>query len=158
MANSFASRTLDVGKKRPTVTVRACNLAAATRGTSAAVAITNSMGLITNETTASTVGAVATAIEKAAAMRVAATRRLITTDAVAGGDSLNARKVSIDAVHAGVSYIPEPSLGILVDARREAVEAKVWWEVTIFVFVPKRVDVGLEGGNSISEFRELNST
>jgi hypothetical protein len=91
-------------------------------------------------------------------MRVAATRRLITTDAVTGGDSLNVRKVSIDVAHAGVSYIPEPSLSILVDARGKAVEAKVWWEVTIFVFVPKRVDMGLEGGNSISEFRELNST
>ena len=153
MANPFASRTLDVREKRPTVTVWACDLAAATRGTSAAVAITNSVGLITNETTASTVVAVATAIAKAAARR-----RLITTNAVAGGDSLDARKVSIDAAHAGVSDITEPSLGILVDARRKAVEAKVRWEVTIFVFVTKRVDVGFEGGNSISEFRELNST
>ena len=128
-------------------------MAAATRGTSAAIAITNPAGLITNDTTASTVVAVAIAIAKAAA-----TGRLITTDAVAGGDSLNAREVAIDAAHAGVSDITEPSLGILVDARREAVEAKVRWEVTIFVFVTKRVDMGLEGGNCISEFRELNST
>jgi hypothetical protein len=142
VANPFTTRTLDVGEKRPTVTVRVCDLAAAARGTSAAVAITNSAGLITNETTASTVCAVATAIAKAAATRVAATRRLITTNAVAGGDSLNARKVSIDAAHAGVSYIPESSLGILVDACREAVEAKVWWEVAILVFVLKRVDMG----------------
>ena len=86
------------------------------------VAITNSAGLITNETTSSTVGAVATAIAKAAATRVAATRRLITINAVAGGDSLNLRKVAINVAHSWVGDITETGLGILVDACRKAVE------------------------------------
>ena len=64
-------------------------MAAATRGTSTTVTITNTTGRITIDATASTVVAIATAITKAAA-----TGSLLTTNAVAGGDSLNSRKVS----------------------------------------------------------------
>jgi len=119
---------------------------------SATVTIMNTAGRITIDATASTVVAIATAIAKATA-----TRRLVTTNAVAGGDSLNSRKVSINAVHSWVGDITETGLGILVDACRKAVETVVRWEVPIFVLVAKRVDVRLEGGNRISIFRELNS-
>jgi len=132
--------------------IGACNLAEATRGTSATVTITNTADRITINATASTVVAIATAIAKAAA-----TRRLITINAVAGGDSLNLRKLAINVVHSWVGDITETGLGILVDACRKAVETEVRWEVRIFVLVTKRVDVRLEGGNRISIFRELNS-
>ena len=127
-------------------------MAAATRGTSATITIMNTMGRITIDATASTVVAIATAI-----MKAAATGSLLTTNAVAGGDSLNPREVSINAAHPWVGDITETGLGILVDAGRKSVEMEVRWEVPIFVLVAKRVDLRLEGGNRISVFRELNS-
>jgi len=100
----------------------------------------------------STVVAIATAITKAAA-----TGSLLTTNAVAGGDSLNSREVSINAAHPWVGDITETGLGILVNAGRKSVETEVRWEVPIFVLVVKGIDVRLEGGNRISIIRELNS-
>ena len=134
------------------VTIGACNLAAATRDMSATVTITNTMGRITIDATASTVVAIATAITKAAI-----TGSLLTTNAVAGGDPLNSRKVSNNAAHPWVGDITKMGYGILVDAGCKSVEMEVRWEVPIFVLVAKRVDVRLESGNHISILRELNS-
>ena len=96
--------------------------------------------------------AITTAITKAAT-----TGSLLTTNAVAGGDSLNSRKVSINAAHPWVGDITETGLGILVNAGRKAVETEVRREVPIFILVSKGIDVRLEGGNRISIIRELNS-
>ncbi len=76
---------------------------------------------------------------------------------MAGGDSLNPTKVSINAAHPWVGDITETGLGIVVDAGRKSVETEVRWEVPIFVFIANRTDVRLEGGNRISIIRELHS-
>jgi hypothetical protein len=130
------------------LTIGACNVAAATGGTSATVTITNTTGWITIDANMSAVIAITTTITKAAA-----TGSLLTTNAVAGGDALNSREVSINAAlsinaaHLWVGDITETGLGILVNAGRKSVETEVRWEVPIFVLVAKGIDVRLEGGN-----------
>jgi hypothetical protein len=109
-------------------------------------------GWITIDANASTVVVITTAITKAAA-----TGSLLTTNAVAGGDSLNSREVSINAAHPWVGDITKTGLGILVSAGRKSVETEVRREVPIFVLVSKGIDVRLECGNRISIIRELNS-
>jgi hypothetical protein len=96
--------------------------------------------------------AITTAITKAAA-----TGSVLTTNTVAGGDSLNLREVSINAAHPWVGDITETGLGMLANAGCKSVETEVRWEVPIFVLVSKGIDVRLEGGNRISIIRELNS-
>ncbi len=107
-------------------------MAVATRGMTATVTITTTAGLIAINPTASTVVAIATVIAKASA-----TRSLVPTNAVAGGDSLNPREVAVNLACAGVGDIVEAGLGILVDACRKAVETEVRWEVPIFELVAK---------------------
>jgi hypothetical protein len=81
VANPFARRTLDVGKERTAVAIRAGNLSASTGGTTGAVA---AACLIAVGSAASTVMAIATAVTEAAA-----TRSLVATNTVAGGDILD---------------------------------------------------------------------
>jgi len=119
---------------------------------SATVTITSTTGWITIHANVSAVIAITTAITKGAAPG-----SLLTTNAVAGGDSLNWREVSINAAQPWVGDITETGLGILVNAGRKSVEMEVRWEVPIFVLIVKGIDVRLEGGNRISIIRELNS-
>jgi len=102
---------------------------------------------------ASTIAAVAIAIPKASA-----TGGIVPTDTVAGGESLDPGEESIKAMGPGTGKVAKTHLSILIDAGGEAMEAKVWREISIFEVITKGVHVRLEGGDGISEFRILNSS
>lgn len=157
VANPFASCTLNVGEEGATITIRASELSTSTRGTCATVCIlwlvATAAVEIDVDPAASTIAAVAMPIPKASA-----TGGIVPTDTVAGGESLDPGEESIKATGPGTGNVAKTRLSILIDAGGETMEAKVGREISIVEVITKGVDVRLEGGDSISEFRILNSS
>ena len=78
------------------------------------------MVLVIVKTTASANGAIRTSISEAIT-----TRGLVTTNAIADRNILDAREVSVDAAGTGCGNITETGLRIVVNACGKAMEAQV---------------------------------
>jgi hypothetical protein len=72
--------------------------------------------LVNIKTTASKIGAIRTSI-----LEATTTKGLVTTNAIADRDTLDAREVSVEAAGTGCGNITETGLRILVNACRKAV-------------------------------------